>query len=84
VFFSPSVGIKSLVYVVLALNSVTDKDLRKTCMVKFPVLGATMLLLMIMVLLMIRGLTSTKLQILMEILKISLGGKPKCIVSLWV
>jgi len=42
-----------------------------------------MLLLMIILLLTIRNLIKAKLQGLMEILKNSLGGKPKCTVALW-
>jgi len=70
-------------YVVLTLNCVTDKDLRKTRLMKFLFLE-TMLFIMIMVLLMTRSLTLAKLQSSMGILKNSLGGKPTCIVTSWV
>jgi len=71
--------------VVLTLNSVTEKDLRKTCLVIMleTLLETTLLFHMIMVPSMIRNLTQAKLQSSIEILKNFLGGKPICTVTSW-
>jgi hypothetical protein len=70
--------------VVLTLNSVTEKDMRKTCLVKALLLdlGTTMLCYMIMV--TTRNLTLEKFLSSMEILKNFLGGKPTSIAMSWV
>ena len=74
--------------VVLTRNSVTEKDLRKTRMLKNPLLVLVLLILvqlyhMIMVM-VTRKLNLEKYQDIMEILKNFLSGKPTSTVMSWV
>jgi len=70
--------------IVLTLNSVTEKDLRKTVLVKTPLLVRTTTTMLFYMIMVTRKLTLVKFQSLMEILKNSLGGKPTSTVMSWV